>query len=62
MILVAVARVFLTGYTVAMVTYYATKITTIESIMARHLLDTKTLVSLDKLREVSLLICQSKAV
>ena len=50
---------FLTGYTVAMVTCYGTKITIIDSAMAGHLRDTNTLVSLDKQREV--LICQSIA-
>ena len=40
--------VFLTGYTVAMVTYYAIKIATIGSPMAGHLCDTNVVASHDK--------------
>jgi len=40
--------VFLTGYTVAVVTYYAIKIATIGSPMVGHLCDTNVVASHDK--------------
>jgi len=43
-------RVLLTGYTVAMVTYYAIKTAVIVSPMAGNLRDTNVIVPLDKNR------------